>query len=75
MRKLEIWCEISGGRSVLIVLPGGKLLGVPELLMQCRLAQTWLLAPPKRVLPQDVCRGTNSSPMQSVAAANGQFGY
>jgi hypothetical protein len=44
MRKLEIWCEISGGRSVLIVLPGGKLLGVPELLMQCPPAQTRLLA-------------------------------
>jgi len=50
MRKLEIWCEICFGHSLVIVFPGRKLLGLPHLPMEHPLTQTGLLAYPKVVL-------------------------
>ena len=50
MSQLEIWCKIYFWHSLVIVFPGRKLLGLPQLPMEHPLTQTGLLAYPKVVL-------------------------
>jgi hypothetical protein len=50
MRKLEIWCKIYFGHSLVIVFLGRKLLGPPQFPIEHPLTQTGLLAYPKAVL-------------------------
>jgi hypothetical protein len=59
MRKLEIWCKIYFGHSLVIVFPGRKL----RLPMEHPLTQTGFLAYPKVVLHR-VAAVTNCSPMR-----------
>ena len=71
MSQLEIWCKIYFWHSLVIVFPGRKLLGLPQLPMEHPLTQTGLLAYPKVVLH----RLPRSQTVRQCASANAQFRY